>query len=73
MLGGPEVAALSSSGVILSATSSRLRGVGTGGSITVEGQVLTVEAVVSDEAAGAAEMVVSREAVSGWACSPTGT
>jgi hypothetical protein len=61
LLGGPEVAALSSSGVILSATSSRLRGVGTGGSITVEGQILTVEAVVSDEAAGAAEMVVSRE------------
>jgi hypothetical protein len=60
LLGGAEIAALSDTGVILSATSSTLRGIGVGGSVTVEGQDLTVEAVVSDEAAGAAEMIVSR-------------
>ncbi len=61
LLGGPEIASLDDSGVVLGATSSRLRGVGVGGTLTLEGQELTVDAVVSDEAAGAAEAVVTRQ------------
>lgn len=61
----PAVAALTPGGVLLGATSARVRGLAPGAVLEVRGAALTVAGVVGDELIGSAELVVHAQDAGG--------